>query len=181
MILLKLLGLWRWLKEAFSALLGIVRRYPLQTALIASLCLAGWMWQARNAERAKVSDLTAQIMSERAAYASAQAEAKRLAIAAKEAQEAIYRAKAKDADNAYQLALANSRSAADRYAAANRVRPETACCSPGGTVAPAEVGSAGVSEKPAPDAIMVSQADFNALNDAAIYAMAAHEWAKGLE
>ena len=158
-----------------------MRHYPLQCALIAALVACGWLWWGFNAERAKVSDLTDLVMSERAAYASAQAEAKRLAIAAKEAQEAIYRAKAKDADNAYQLALANSRSSADRYAAANRVRPETACRPSSGTVAAAEGGSAGVSENAAPDAIMVSQADFNALNDAAIYAMAAHEWAKGLE
>lgn len=181
MILLKLLGLWRWLKQALGALLSLVRHYPLQTALIASLCLAGWLWHGKNEALAERDVAIAGRAADRLAYTSAQAEAKRLAIAAKEAQEAIYRAKAKDADNAYQLALANSRSAADRYAAANRVRPETACRPSSGTVAAAEGGSAGVSENPAPDAIMVSQADFNALNDAAIYAMAAHEWAKGLE
>jgi hypothetical protein len=47
-IWLKLLGILNWAKKALTAFLGLARRYPLQAALIASLCLAGWLWRGKQ-------------------------------------------------------------------------------------------------------------------------------------
>ena len=77
MLALKLLGVWRWLKEADVALWSVARRYPLHAGLIASLCLSGWLWWRLNAERARVSELAAEVMSVRTASDQAKALAKK--------------------------------------------------------------------------------------------------------
>jgi hypothetical protein len=48
LLILKLLGIGKWLKEAFSALFGLIRTYPLQAALVVALCLAGWLWHGKS-------------------------------------------------------------------------------------------------------------------------------------
>lgn len=77
MLALKLLGVWRCVKEAAWALFSAAMRYPWQAALIASLCLSGWLWWRLNAERARVSELTAEVMSVRTASEQAKALAKK--------------------------------------------------------------------------------------------------------
>ena len=47
-LLLKLLGIGKWLREAAGGVFSLVRRYPLAAALIASLCLAGWFWHGKS-------------------------------------------------------------------------------------------------------------------------------------
>jgi len=148
MILLRLLGLWRWLKQALGALLSLARRYPLQCALIASLCLSVWLWRGLNAERAKVSDLTALLVSERAAYVTAQAEAERLAIEARAATEKLSKGLADAADaQARHLDADSRRNLADRVRKAPRCEA-SGSVAPGVPVDPARdtgAGSAGVS------------------------------------
>ncbi len=45
MILLKLLGVWQWLKQALWGILSLARRYPWQAALVISLV---WGWNGHH-------------------------------------------------------------------------------------------------------------------------------------
>ena len=78
---LKLLGIGRWLKEALGALLHLIRTYPLQAALIASLCLSGWLWRGRQAARVAAAKWEIAFDKQKATYELAQkaAEAKQRA------------------------------------------------------------------------------------------------------
>ncbi|MBS4048061.1 MAG: hypothetical protein KG075_17075 [Alphaproteobacteria bacterium] len=78
MLALKLLGLWRWLREALSALLSLAGRYPWQAALIASLCLSGWLWHGKGKALAERDAARATLASERQTYRRAMADAGRL-------------------------------------------------------------------------------------------------------
>ena len=48
LLLLKLLGIGRWLREAATGLFRLARTYPLQAAIIALLCLSGWLWHGNT-------------------------------------------------------------------------------------------------------------------------------------
>lgn len=174
MILLKLLGLWRWLKQALGALLNLARRYPLQCALIVALVACGWLWRGLNAERAKVSDLTALIVSERAAYAKAQAEAERLTLEARAATEKLSKGLADAADaQARYLDADSRRNLADRVRKAPR-------CEASGSVAP------GVPDNPArdtgadPAGIYLTLAEADALRRHEVRSVTCEGWALDL-
>ena len=90
MLLLKLLGIGKWLKEALWRVLSLARRYPLQAALIVALCLAGWQWRGK---REALADLAAEKAAHAASIAQCKAasDANRAAqLAQKAAQEAKY-------------------------------------------------------------------------------------------
>ena len=70
-----LLGIGKWLREAATALLGIVRAYPLQTALIAALCLAGWQWRGKRAALDERDAARAEVVSQRYKFEQAQKQA----------------------------------------------------------------------------------------------------------
>lgn len=72
--------------------------------------------------------------------------------------------------------LADAIASADAYKRAHRVRGE-APANPG---TPSENANPGVPEKPASDAIVVTEADFDACTNAAQYALSAHDWAMNL-
>ena len=76
MIWLKLLGVLNWLKKALAALFRLAVAYPREAAIVALLCLSGWLWWHLGDEQdGRASD--------RLAYA---AEIKRRDVASKEAR-----------------------------------------------------------------------------------------------
>jgi hypothetical protein len=76
LIALRLLGILKWLREGLTALLGIVRRYPLQAALIASLCLSCWLWLGKTAAEGERDAEIAGRKADRVTYEAAQEKAK---------------------------------------------------------------------------------------------------------
>ncbi len=132
MLALKLLGLWRWLKSGLSALLSLAGRYPLAAALIASLCLSGWLWHGKG-----------KALAERDA---ARADLATITAAQKEATQKAKQARADAEKLTKDLAHATDQHAADldaisRRALADRMRGQAARCG-GGTVAAALPDSA---------------------------------------
>ncbi len=175
-----LLGALGWLKRAFSAALALITRYPLQAALLVALLACGWLWHGKGKAIEQRDVQIAGRAADRKAVAAAQVEAARLALAAKAATEARYRTIAKEADHAYQAELADARSDAERYIAANRVRPETAGRSPRQAAGPAEDRAAVVPVGLPATSVMVSANDVRACTDATTYALSARAWALGL-
>ena len=161
------LGVLRWLRE-------FVSRYPLQCALIVALVACGWLWRGLNAERAKVSDLTALIVSERAAYAKAQAEAERLAIEARAATEKLSKGLADAAD-----AQARHLDADSRRNLAERVR-KAPRCEASGSVAPGVPD--GAASDPSADSAGVSFtiAEAEALRQHEVRSTVCNGWAQSL-
>jgi len=171
---LSLLGIAR---KALQAVFSLARAYPLQAALIASLCLAGWFW--RGEQRWHREALSAQATIQQ--IKAAQVEALRNAMIAKAAQEQIYATKAKEADHAKDELQARVDVAASRYADTHRVRVASGCVT-SGTSATAEViipeGADRSGE--AADMVAVSRDDFDTMNENTARLVAAHDWALGL-
>ena len=140
-LLLRLLGLGKWLREAATALLGLARRYPLAAALIVAVALAGWQWRANHIHTAQRDDAIAGRAADRKAYFDAQADAQLKAIAALRAQEARHTVKAKEADHDHEIQLASASVVAERFIAVGGVRRAKGVVGKiGGTVASAESG-----------------------------------------
>lgn len=100
-------------------------------------------------------------------------------IAATQAAERRYRAIAAQEDTDHAKALESAQRASNGFIA--RQLRASHQCAPSGTTAAAEGASAGVSESAATDAfVAVSTADVRVCTDAAVYAMAAHQWAANL-
>jgi hypothetical protein len=174
-MMLWLLSALGWAKRLF----GLVLRYPLHCALIASLALSAALWVRGNRYRDKTAECAAGRVADRRAYTAAQAEAARLAKEAKARQEARYTRLAKEADDDHAKDLADARRAAERYI--DRMRVKSAGSASGGTVASAEGGDPGVSQGLPADAVMVSAADVRTCTDAVAYGIAARTWALGLD
>lgn len=65
-MILWLLGAAKWAREAAGALFSLIGRYPLHAALIASLCISGWLWRGRQsalAERDAARDETVALQT----------------------------------------------------------------------------------------------------------------------
>lgn len=162
MILLRLLGILKWLREGLTSLLGLVRRYPLHAALIASLCLAGWLWLGKTAAEGERDAEIAGRKADWVLYEQASAANRAAQIAQVKAIEAEYERQAKDAQHAYDIALQGARTATDRYIAANRVRAG-GCVSPAS--APGEGSNPGIPAELPADSGMVAirETDLQAL------------------
>lgn len=174
MILLKLLGVWGWLKQALGALLDLIRRYPLAAALIAALCLSLWLWRGKEraeGERDKARAETAQVIA-----ASKQALAQQIAL--NEATKAKYEAAAEKADHDYRIALADADRRTDDYIRNNRMRQAGGS---GASVAnaPAEGEAAGSGDAARSDAVLVSADDVRICTANSVRLQAVREW--GLE
>ncbi len=167
-------------KAVLSAITGFARNYPWQAALAVCLALSLWLYVGKGKAIEQRDAQIAGRAADRKAVAAAQVEAARLALAAKAATEARYRTIAKEADHAYQAELADARSDAERYIAANRVRPETAGRSPRQAAGPAEDRAAVVPVGLPATSVMVSADDVRACTDATTYALSARAWALGL-
>ena len=169
----KLFGIWGRLKSAFSALLGVVGRYPWQSALIVALLALAWTWHGKSRAIGQRDAALAKV--EQIIHASDQARAAQIAV--NKAAEDKSRQIAKDSDYAHAIELADARTAADRYIAANRVRPNGAY-RPGPTSAPAQGDNPGVPDGlPAAGFVVVSDSDVQACTVATSYAVAAHNQA----
>ena len=171
-MILWLLGAAKWAREAAGALFGLIRTYPLLAALIASLCLSGWLWRGKQsalAERDAARDETAQVIK-----AGQQALAAQIKL--HDETKAAYAAKAKEANDDYAKDLAAASTAADRYANANRVRK--VCVSrPSETSGPAEDNHSAVPEVPAAETLVaITRADFDKCTALYPYANGAYKW-----
>lgn len=122
MLALKLLGVWRWLMEAVSALLSLAGRYPLQAALIASLALSGWLWWGKQEALAERD----AARSETAAIRTASEQAKALARKQQDETRAKYAQLAKDAADEHDQALDAARDLADAHI--DRLRAKSGVC-----------------------------------------------------
>lgn len=137
------------------------------------VCLGLWVRGNRfEGQRDKARTEVAQMQS-----ANREATAKQ--IAQNLAVEAAYKRKAEETDAQYQVALDRARSASERYAVANRVRPNS-----GGSRPPAPAP-----DQPAPrpsgpgekaDMVAVLRSDFDILVENTVRLEAAHSWAKTL-
>lgn len=171
-LLLKLLGIGKWLKEAATALFGIISRHPWQAALIVAVLAAGWLWRGKQsafAERDAARAETAQVIK-----AGQQALAAQIKL--HDETKAAYAAKAKEANDDYAKDLAAASTAADRYANANRVRK--VCVSrPSETSRPAEDHHSVVLEVPPAEALVaITRADFDKCTALYPYANGAYKW-----
>jgi len=166
---------WLVIRAAFSAfwtrlqpLVALAVRYPLQCALIASLCLSAWLWRGWHGEHAgRAADM--------ARVAAAQVDADRIAQQALAETERRYRMKADEADAHYRADFADARDATAIYIRTHRVRAVNQGAT-GQAVASAESGSAGLPET-VPTGVVVDQSDVQACANLYAYALAAHDWA----
>jgi hypothetical protein len=150
MIWLKLLGVLNWVKKALTAFLDLARRYPLQAALIASLCLAGWLWWGK---REALSDLAAEKASHALTIkAGKDAYAAQVALHAKDL--AAFKAAKKDTDDAHKPKLAAALDRTDRYSADNSLRKACARFIPASPAAEGPVAES--SDEPGISADMVA-------------------------
>lgn len=178
--LLRLLGIAR---KAAQALFALVMRYPLQAALIASLCASLWLWQGKREAVKRADAEHAGRVADRAAYTEAQRQAAILARQAREAQERRYAEQAEKADHDHELALADAMGRADRFIAAHRVRTAGAVARPAsdpGSAAEGHRPESGDGPGAAPELVAVTPDDVRICTANTTRLEAVREWALGL-
>ncbi len=114
------------------------------------------------------------------AIKAAQVTAAAKAVAAKFAEEERHRIDAERTDDAFKNQIDHFRSLADRYASANRVRPQAPRRAPSGTAAPTKDNSAEGANRPSATAVVLDRADFDVMVENSVRLKAAVEWAKTL-
>lgn len=152
MLALRLLGLGSWLKNAALSAFGLIRAYPLQTALIVALVAAGWQWRGKQ-----------HALAELAAMQAAQVTATENQIAVNHAPAAKSQAIAERSETDATEYYAKGRAAGLAYANAYPVRAKEGCASnpdlPGtDNPAPHDDG-----QGDAADMVALSRADFDTL------------------
>ena len=144
-LLLKLLGIGKWLRQGAGALLGMVRRYPWPALVIALLLALAWTWHGKTSALGQRDAAIAERVADRKAYTAAQAEAERLQRETDHV--AIDRQLAFNAQQEQNHAILEQtrRSAVADYARANPIRVcrQAAGGAPGGTVAAVVPGDSG--------------------------------------
>lgn len=171
LILLKLLGIGRWLREAAGRVFSAAMRYPWQAALVVALAACGWLWHGKGkalAERdAALADVAAMIEAQKQATA----------LAVKE--------RAKTEKLSKDIADATDQHAADldaisRRALADRMRAKAPRCDASGTVA------AAVPDDPARDpgadtgGVYFTATEADNLRRHEVRSTACEGWARGL-
>jgi len=118
LILSLLGGAWGFIKR----LLDIAARYPWQAGLIASLCLAGWLYMGRQDARADLAEVRSDLKDEQAAhiatktgYKNAQKVAADMNRKQVERIESEYAAIAAKSERNYDALLADSRKSVDDF------------------------------------------------------------------
>lgn len=176
-MILWLLGAAKWVREAAGALFSLIGRYPLHAALLASLCLAGWLWRGKQSaltERDAARAETAQVIT-----AGQQALAAQIKL--HDETKAAYAAKAKEADHAHEIELAAASDRTERFIAAGGVRK--ACGSRTSVAsAPAEsaVAESGDGQGLPPGLVAVTPADVRLCTANSLRLKAVHDWGEGL-
>lgn len=74
-LLLKLLGIGKWLKEALWRVAGIAGRHPWQFALVLALCLSGWLWRGKQSAIAERDAARAETVALQTKFDRAQEQA----------------------------------------------------------------------------------------------------------
>lgn len=161
-----------WAKTAVTALFRVLAAYPWQAAVIALLCLSGWLWRdgaqwkfayqnehkAYGIFRAKVIDNTKEYTAR--------------AIAAKKKTEADNARKAQIADQNYNALLQRFR---------DSVRAQANRGSPGGDNLSRASSSTGLPEiATGPTEFLISTDDALKCADLGAYAQSAYEWAQSV-
>lgn len=146
LLILKLLGIGRWLKQALGTLLGLIRTYPLQAALIVSLCLSGWLWRGKAKAIEQRDAALAEVVSQRYKFEQTQKQAEAKQKAADQSNIAGQLAAIKQQDAAHVQLEAARRSAVSEFIAAGQLRTQAACRSPSGA------GAAPLRDNPRPPA-----------------------------
>ena len=169
---LKLLGIGKWLREAATALFGLIRAHPWPALAIALLLALAWTWHGKSRAIGQRDAAIAGRVADRKAYTAAQAEAERLQ--AETDHVAIDRQLAFNAQQERNHAILEQtrRSAVADYAASHAVRVcrQAAGGAPGGTVAAAVSGDSGQPAGVAtvPDMVAVTRPDFDNLAAGAV-------------
>lgn len=167
-------SLWEWITASAARMLGV--------ALVVALLAFVWAYRGKTNALDERDIARAETKAQAASYRAAQVEAETAQIAANKATEAATARTARKADHDYQIALDGARSAASRYADANRVRGETACRPARAASAAAQAGPAPNRNGPGdgPNMVAVTRDDFTALTDNTIRLQAVHDWADAL-
>lgn len=170
-LMLKLLGVLNWAKKGLTALLGLVRSHPWQTALVISLCLSGWLWHGKGKAEAERDAARGQI----AALIEAQKQAAEKARQARAATEKLSK----------ELAHATDQYAADldaisRRALAGRVRTKAGSCPASGTPAAAVPDSAQGDPGADTGGVYLTLAEADNLRRHEVRSAACESWARGL-
>lgn len=173
-------------KQALGTLLGLIRTYPREAAIIALMCLSGWLWRGWNAQEAKTAIQHTGWVNEirlrnddRKAYQDAQREAEAKAIAAKLAQEAKDEQRRKTADEHLKQDLADDRRRTDDYA--RRMRYQAPRSAPSGTDLPSGTEAPQVADRSSDVAELVgiTRTDLEICTVNSRRLLNAHDWAVG--
>lgn len=146
--------------KALGKAFDLVRRYPLQIALIVALIIV-------CLQQSRLSSVRQALANSKATIADMQAKAKR----ARETSVTI----AKESDQTHEKRLTETRSRTDAFIAANRVRTEAS--------AKSADQATGAFEATAPVSIVVQmpETDVRACGDLEAYAWSSYEWAQKLK
>lgn len=171
-----LLGIAGLLKQGLSALFGLIRTYPWQTACVALLLACCWLYMGKRSEARRAD-----------AWHHAWQAQKNASDAAAAAQKALnakiqftYQEQADGAQERHIARDAGMRSATSDFIRANRVQPGQ-CEASRSDPSPAASG-APVPQEPtaSPVLVAVEQSDVEACAADYGYALSAYEWASGL-
>ncbi len=157
-----------------QSLFRLAGTYPLHAALIASLCISGWLWHGWNGA---IADRDA-IRLDLDAIKASQVVAARNARIAHDAEEARLRALAERTDNEATRLRADYARLADRYVTANRMLKAAGSAS-SRTDAAGESDSAGFFERASAKAVLVAITgdDLRICTDNTARLEAAQSWA----
>lgn len=178
-LILRLIGIGKWLREAATGLFSAVRTYPREAAIVALLLALAWTWHGKSKAIEQRDVARAEVVSQRYKFEQAQQEAEAKAIAAKLAQEAKDEQRRKDADNALKQDLADDRRRADVYA--GRMRCQAPRSAPSGAnlssapEAPQVVAGPGVTT----ELVGITRDDFDICTINSRRLQNAHDWADG--
>lgn len=182
LLLLKLLGIGQWLREAATAAFRWITASPTHM-LIFALCvsLAGNFWLYRGKAKA-IEQRDAWHLAfdkQKAAYIAAQREAEAKAIAAKLAQEAKDEQRRKTADEHLKQDLADDRRRTDDYA--RRMRYQAPRSAPSGTDLPSGTEAPQVADRSSDVAELVgiTRTDLEICTVNSRRLLNAHDWAVG--
>lgn len=171
LILLKLLGVWNWLRKAATALFDLARRYPLAAGLILAVAACGWLWHGKG-----------KALAERDA---ARAEIAAMVEANKVATERANAARAKTEKLSKELAHATDQHAADldaisRRALADRMRAKAPRCDASGAVAATVPDGSQVDPGANSGGVYFTAAEADNLRRHEVRSTTCSAWARGL-
>lgn len=171
-------GALKRLLSGLTALWGLIRHHPKEAAIIALLALSAWQYRGKRAAFTERDAARAQT----AACITAGKQAQAAQIALNKAAEAKSAAIAKETDIAHSKDLAGANAAADRYIAANRVRPHGGSgASKASAGAEDAVAEGGNGTGPEADLVAVTPADVMICTANTVRLQAVRDWGQALK